>query len=266
MKKLIAFFSIMAFAFTLNMVVAAPASALTPLAGVDSGDLIRGESFSAVYYMGEDGMRYVFPNDKTYFTWYDNFDTVKFLSDADLAKVQIGGNVTYKPGSKMIKINSDPKTYAVGQDGSLWWVTSEEVAVSLYGPNWNTMIDDVPDAFFGNYQTAGDINSAGDFDPAEAAGESPSINVDKNLKKAIVYSISDNQFDVPTLQVAKGRAVKFVNNGSVPHTATADNLSWGTGTLQPGESFIRYFNTQGEHTFFCSYHPNSMDNGNIVVN
>src|SRR5690349_3043752 len=65
---------------------------------VNSGDLVRGQTYSAVYYIGADGLRYVFPNQKTYDTWYSNFNTVKFISDADLAKIQIGGNVTYKPG------------------------------------------------------------------------------------------------------------------------------------------------------------------------
>ena len=34
-----------------------------------AGDLIKGESFSSVYYYAPNGKRYVFPNEKTYFTW-----------------------------------------------------------------------------------------------------------------------------------------------------------------------------------------------------
>jgi hypothetical protein len=86
---------------------------------VNSGDLIRGESFSAVYYVGLDGFRYVFPNDKAYFTWYSDFDDVKVITDAELSDIQIGGNVTYKPGVRMVKINTDPKTYAVDAGGTL---------------------------------------------------------------------------------------------------------------------------------------------------
>ena len=32
----------------------------------------------------------------------------------------------------MIKINSDHKTYAVGENGGLHWITSEAVAISLF--------------------------------------------------------------------------------------------------------------------------------------
>ncbi|MBU0646023.1 cupredoxin domain-containing protein [Patescibacteria group bacterium] len=260
MKKLIALLSIFAF-----VVLAMPVSAATPLAQINSGDLIRGTTFNAVYYMGEDGMRYVFPNDKAYFTWYNNFDTVKWLTDADLAKVQIGGNVTYRPGVRMVKINSDPKTYAVGAGGSLEWVTSEAVAVALYGSNWNQKIDDVPDAFFGNYKKGSEINTAGDFDPASETANASDINEDKNLQEPIVVTISNSTYSPSSLTIAKGRAVKFVNNSSGKHTATAEDLSWGTGTLNNGEAFIRYFKTVGEFGYFDSYNPSSIM-GAITVN
>src|SRR3989339_1796433 len=118
---------------------------------LNAGDLIRGQAVSAVYYYGEDGFRYVFPNDKTYFTWYSDFDDVRWISDTDLGKIQIGGNVTYKPGVKMIKINTDPRVYVVTKGGVLHHVDDEATATSMYGSSWNRMIDDVPDGFFSNY-------------------------------------------------------------------------------------------------------------------
>lgn len=259
MKKLITLLNIVAF-----VLLALPVSAATPLAQIQSGDLIRGTTFNAVYYMGEDGMRYVFPNDKAYFTWYDNFDTVKWLTDADLAKVQIGGNVTYRPGVRMIKINSDPKTYAVGPNGSLEWVTSEAVAIALYGSNWNRMIDDVPDAFFGNYQRGGEINTANDFDPAQKTAQAENINEDKELQTAIIVTITDSGYSPSSLTIAKGRAVKFINHSNGKHTATAEDLSWGTGTLNNGEAFIRYFKTRGTFGYSDSYNPYIITGGITV--
>ena len=230
-------------------------AATVPLIKVQSGDLVRGESFSAVYYVGKDGFRYVFPNDKTYFSWYANFDDVKWISDADLATIQIGGNVTYKPGAKMIKINSDPKVYAVDDGGTLRWVMSEEIAISMYGSAWNTKIDDVPDAFFGNYDIGSDIETSGDFDPVGASADASDINHDKNLKAATVLNISDDYFDNASMTVKVGTPVRWFNNGTNKHTATATDLSWGTGTIQPGGNFARYFNAPGTYTYFCSYHP-----------
>ena len=119
MKKLSALSAIFALVFTLAGATPSASAATIPVSQVNAGDLVRGQSFPAVYYVGRDGFRYVFPNDKAYFTWYSNFDNVKWLSDPDLGTLQIGGNVTYRPGAKMIKINSDPKVYAVGENGSL---------------------------------------------------------------------------------------------------------------------------------------------------
>lgn len=176
-------------AFTVSVVVttiawsiglAAFLAPLTAQAAVASGDLIKA-SLPAVYYYGADGKRYVFPNEKTYFTWYSNFSTVKIITDDELAAITIGGNVTYRPGVKMVKITTDPKVYAVEKGGVLRWVKSEALATALYGTNWNTMIEDVSDAFFVNYTIGADINSASDYDKAGQMAADTSINVDKSL-------------------------------------------------------------------------------------
>jgi plastocyanin len=255
---------------TLGMLAAAYGTALPVRAqttvdmdDLDSGDLIRGETFSAVYYFGADGFRYTFPNDKTYFTWYDDFDDVKWLSDADLGKIQIGGNVTYKPGVKMIKINSDPKTYAVDAAGTIRWVTNEEVAIDMYGSAWNTMIDDVPDGFFPNYTRGDDVENEDDFDPSAVEASVDDINEDKDLQAPVVVTISDNTYSDTTVSVEVGQAVRFENEGDSKHTATAADLSWGSGTMNGDDTFSRYFDEPGEYDFFCSYH--SSMTGTVIV-
>jgi hypothetical protein len=258
MTKLLSLLALVGLLFT-----ATPAFAATPLSAIEPGDLIRGQTFTAVYYMGRDGMRYVFPNDRTYFTWYANFDGVKWLTDADLAKIQIGGNVTYRPGVKMIKINSDPKTYAIDEGGTLRWVTSEAVAIGLYGSTWNKKIDDVPDAFFSNYKKGDAINAAADFVPATVTARVGNINEDKSLVLPVLVTVTDSGFSPADIHVLKGRPVKFVNNGSNKHAATSDDLAWGTGTLNSGDAFIRYFTARGESTFFDSYYPNLR--GTVIV-
>lgn len=232
---------------------ATKAQALTSLTNLSSGDLIRGQAFSAVYYYGADGLRYVFPNSKTYDTWYSNFDTVKWLSDADLARVQIGGNVTYKPGSMMVKINTDPKTYAVASGGTLRHVTSEAVAISMYGADWNKKIHDIPDGFFGNYTIGSAINSASDYNATTESTNTPNINVDKSLSAPALISVTANGYSPIDVTISKGQSVRFTNNDSTKHTATGDDLSWGSGTISPGESFIKTFDQAGTYGFFDSY-------------
>lgn len=263
LKKIVFLFSALALVVGGLGLVRPAMAATVSLTSLEAGDLIRSESLSAVYYYGKDGFRYVFPNDKTYFTWYTDFDSVKWLSDADMGRLQIGGNVTYKPGVKMIKINSDPKTYAVGQNGELHWVTSEEIAITLYGSSWNTKIDDVPDGFFSNYSLDTDIELAEDFVPSEETAGVTDINDDKELKAPTYISISDSGYSKSSVTVDTGRVIKFTNSGSSKHTATAEDLSWGSGTLNSGDSFSRYFNEAGTYKVFCSYH--SSETMTIVV-
>jgi hypothetical protein len=148
--------------------------------GINYGDLIKA-SGPAVYYYGADGKRYVFPYLKVYNSWYSDFSSVKTITDEQLATITIGGNVTYKPGVKMVKINTDPKVYAVAAKGTLRWIKTEQIAKELYGDNWANLVEDVPDAFFVNYQMGEPIELSSDFNPLLAQTVN-SINIDKGLQ------------------------------------------------------------------------------------
>jgi hypothetical protein len=106
---------------------------------------------SAVYYCARDGKRYAFPNGRIFFSWFKDFSSVKTVPTSIMFNIALGGNVSYRPGTRMIKITTDPKVYAVSRGGILRWITSETIAKKVYGEDWNTLIDDVSDAFFVNY-------------------------------------------------------------------------------------------------------------------
>jgi hypothetical protein len=125
-----------------------------------SGTLVKPETSTAVYYCGANSKRYVFPNDRAYFTWYQDFSDVLTISDEAMAAIPLGGNVTYRPGVKMIKIQSDPSVYAVDTGGVLRWVKTQELAEALYGQNWAKQVEDVSDAFFFNYTIGEPITNA----------------------------------------------------------------------------------------------------------
>ncbi len=237
----------------LGLTSSAQAAVLTTPSALQAGDLIRGESFSAVYYYGVDGFRYVFPNDKTYFTWYNNFDTVKWLSDSDLSSIQIGGNVTYKPGVKMIKINSDPKVYVVTSEGTIRAIVSEAVASGLYGSDWNKNIDDVPDGFFPNYKIGKTVEAASSFSVNGEQANATGIGADKGLKAATMITITSSGFSPSTVTISAETAVRFTNTDSLKHAASADDGSWGTGTLASGKHFSRYFKKAGTYTYKDKY-------------
>lgn len=134
----------------------------------------------AVYYVGTDGKRHAFPNERVFFTWYSNFDGIVELNSSALSSLALGTNVNYRPGVKMVKFTTLNKVYAVGRYGALHWVTTEPVARSLYGSAWNTHIDDLSDAFFMDYTFDSDVTPSSSFSPsAETSGVS---SIDANLR------------------------------------------------------------------------------------
>lgn len=124
----------------------------------DDGD-VKTLNDTAVYYYATNGKRYVFPNEKTYFTWYENFAPVKIIPIDQMSLVPIGGNVTYRPGTRMVKFQTDTKTYIVTRGGVLRWAKTEEVARGWFGNNWNQSIDDISEGFYINYKFGDPVNS-----------------------------------------------------------------------------------------------------------
>lgn len=131
-------------------VVAAPEAG----AAAQAGDLIKMDGLSSVYYLSADGKRYVFPNETTYFSWYADFSSVVTVPQSELESYPLGKNITVRPGTKLIKITTDPKVYAVEPGGSLVHVPDEDTAMSLWGDNWSQRVVDIADAFFTNYEVA----------------------------------------------------------------------------------------------------------------
>lgn len=127
-------------------------------------DVTADHPCKAVYYYGDDGKRHAFPNERVFFTWYEDFDSVQEVSAAFMASIQLGANVTYRPGVKMVKFQSVNTVYAISAPAELRPIASEAVAEELYGSEWNTQIDDIPDVFIGNYSFGEEINLAQDYD------------------------------------------------------------------------------------------------------
>lgn len=133
----------------------------------------------AVYYRGADGKRHAFPNANIYFTWYPDFSTVKTISAGEMATYPLAKNVTYRPGSRLVKFSTLNNVYAVARGGTLRWVKTEAAAATLYSATWNKGVHDLSDAFYPDYKFGADINIAADFSPsAEMSG---TATIDQNF-------------------------------------------------------------------------------------
>ena len=75
--------------------------------------------------------------------------------------------------------------------------------------------------------------------------------------------ITDDAFDPSELNIAAGTTVTFVNNGTGPHTATADNNLFDTGVLEQGESLDVYLEGAGSVTYHDELNPDMT--GSITV-
>jgi hypothetical protein len=117
----------------------------------------------AVYFYGSDGKRHAFPNEHVYFTWYTDFDSVIEVSGEFMSSLTLGTNVTYRPGTTLVKFLSVPTVYAVSNPSTLRAIASEEIAEALYGSTWNQNVDDIPDAFLGNYTFGEEIDESSDY-------------------------------------------------------------------------------------------------------
>lgn len=134
---------------------------LVPTANAASaGQLIKMAGNNSVYYLGADNKRYMFPNPSVYNSWFKDFSSVVTISSTELYSIDLGGNVTMRPGTNLVKITTVPKTYAVEPNGTLRWITSESVASSLYGAEWYKKVVDIPDAFWVNYSVGADLSTA----------------------------------------------------------------------------------------------------------
>src|SRR5829696_6991426 len=80
---------------------------------------------------------------------------------------------------------------------------------------------------------------------------------------AVDISVVDFAFEPGTVSVPAGATVTWTNTGSRPHTVTADDGSFDSGRLDPGEQFSHTFDQPGNFTYHCGFHPEMQ--GSIVV-
>jgi plastocyanin len=87
----------------------------------------------------------------------------------------------------------------------------------------------------------------------ETNAPAPSGEAVRSAKVAMV----DFSFEAPTVTIQAGGKVTWQNEGEAPHTATADDGSFDTGTVDPGKvkSEAAAFKQPGKFSYICEIHP-----------
>lgn len=67
--------------------------------------------------------------------------------------------------------------------------------------------------------------------------------------------VDEHAFNPYRVRVKAGTQVRWVNNGRINHTITAEDGSWSTPRLSPLEAGGVTFDTPGEYAYFCKDHP-----------
>jgi plastocyanin len=76
-------------------------------------------------------------------------------------------------------------------------------------------------------------------------------------------AIREFAFDPPEIRVSVGSQVTWTNEDQVPHTATAADGSFDTGTLDNGATASQVFDTAGTFDYVCAFHSSMQ--GTVIV-
>ena len=154
--------------------VSAPTSGETgtsPVTGLEEdisivyeGNYIKSPSFTTVYYIDDELQRHPFIDAQTFFTFEDDFSNIVTVTDATLSTLTIADPMLPNPGVTLVKIQSDDNVYAVDASEGLRWITTEEIAIAMYGQSWSDYVIDLPPTLFPHFTVGSAIESAETID------------------------------------------------------------------------------------------------------
>jgi plastocyanin len=73
--------------------------------------------------------------------------------------------------------------------------------------------------------------------------------------RQVSATIQNVAFSPDSITVARGSTVTWTNLDGMAHTVTADDGSWGSGTLGQGGTYSHVFTSPGSYTYHCAIHP-----------
>ena len=96
-------------------------------------------------------------------------------------------------------------------------------------------------------------SSASSDTSSEASGSAPAPSGE--AARAEKVKIVEFVYGPDPVTVQVGGKVTWQNEDTAPHTATADDGSFNTGTIERGKIKSETFKQAGTFTYFCEIHP-----------
>jgi plastocyanin len=101
----------------------------------------------------------------------------------------------------------------------------------------------------------------------EEANETGTNDTDENVTDAgtepTAVEIIEDSFDPEIAMVMAGETVSWTNMDDEAHTVTAEDGTFDSGEIEPGESFNYTFEETGTFDYYCTIHPDMT--GSVIV-
>lgn len=97
----------------------------------------------------------------------------------------------------------------------------------------------------------------------DSGGSAPAPSGDAARSEKV--EIVDFAYDPDPVTIEEGGKVIWQNEDSAPHTATADDGSFDTGTLEEGKRGSETFKETGTYSYICSIHPDMHGTVEVVA-
>lgn len=96
----------------------------------------------------------------------------------------------------------------------------------------------------------------------EAGGSSPAPSGEASRAEKV--KIVEFTYQPDPVVVQEGGKVIWQNEDAAPHTATADDDSFDTGTIEQGKIGSETFKKAGTYPYFCEIHPDMRGTVEVV--
>jgi plastocyanin len=126
--------------------------------------------------------------------------------------------------------------------------------------------DDTGSAAVTETTEAGDDSASEDSesgDDSASGGNAPAPSGD--AVRSAKVEIEDFAYYPDPVTIEEGGKVIWQNEDSAPHTATADDGSFDTGTLEQGKRGSETFKEAGTYSYICSIHPDMHGTVEVVA-
>lgn len=139
----------------------------------------KSDSCHSIYYYGLDGKRHAFPTESVYMSWFSNYSNVVTIANSTMNAMPVGENVTYHPGSVLVKFYGSSTVYAIEKGGVLRPFMNEAAAIATYGRNYSRYIVMMSTSMKCDYTFGAKIWSSGDY--SKVAAYASASTIDKNF-------------------------------------------------------------------------------------